>query len=76
MKLAWQEHSPTKVWQWLVQKKVNGQWTTEILPGTQAKEIVSSKDKSTLPETIEVSAVDRCGISSEAAVFNTAHLQN
>jgi len=49
---------------------------TEILPGMQTKEVLVGRVGSALPEIIEVSAVNRFGAESEAAVFNTARLEN
>jgi uncharacterized lipoprotein YddW (UPF0748 family) len=72
IKLAWREDSSaTKVWQWVVRKKTSGRWTTEILPGAQTKEVVPGGGPVALPNVIEVSAVDRYGNLSEAAVFNS-----
>jgi uncharacterized lipoprotein YddW (UPF0748 family) len=70
IKLSWQEDYPAKVWQWVVRKKTGGRWTTEILPGEQTKEVMQISGKTALPEIIEVSAVNRYGNVSEAAVFN------
>ncbi len=75
LRLNWQEESGA-VWQWVVRKKAGGHWTTEILPGAQSKEVVPDGAGSALPEIIEVSAVNRYGNVSEAAAFNTAHLEN
>jgi uncharacterized lipoprotein YddW (UPF0748 family) len=69
IKLAWHEELTPKVWQWVVRKKTGGRWNTEILPGAQTKEVVLGDGPSALPEIIEVSAVNRYGNMSEAAVF-------
>ncbi len=73
IKLSWKDNYPPNVWQWVVQKKTGSQWTTEILPGDQTKEVVKSDGQTALPDTIEVSAVNRYGDKSEAAVFNRGH---
>jgi uncharacterized lipoprotein YddW (UPF0748 family) len=73
LKLNWQEDSGAP-WQWVIRKKSAGRWTTEILPGEQTREVVPGGAGSALPEIIEVSAVNRYGAESEAAVVNTAHL--
>jgi uncharacterized lipoprotein YddW (UPF0748 family) len=74
IKLAWKEEFGG-VWQWLVRKKTDGRWTTEILPGAQTKAVVRVWGKTALPEIIEVSAVNRYGNVGAAAVFNTGHLE-
>ena len=75
IKVNWQELSSAP-WQWVVRKKTGGRWMTEILPGMQTKEVLVGRVGSALPEIIEVSAVNRFGAESEAAVFNTARLEN
>jgi uncharacterized lipoprotein YddW (UPF0748 family) len=72
--LDWREESGG-VWQWVVRKKMGGRWTTEILPGAQTKEVVPDGAGSAPPEIIAVSAVNRCGMMGEAAVFDTGRLE-
>jgi hypothetical protein len=74
MKVRWSEGT-NDIWQWVVQKKINGHWTTEILPGSHAKEILIKDQESSRPEAIALSAVNRYGGMSEPAVFNTLHLE-
>jgi hypothetical protein len=73
LKLNWKEESGG-VWQWVVRKKTGGRWMTEILPGAQTKEIVPEGAGNTPPVIITVSAVNRYGNMSEAAVFTTTRL--
>jgi len=72
IKLAWREPSGN-VWQWVVWKKMGDHWTTEILPGAQTKDVLKVDSQAALPEIIEVSAVNRYGNMSGAAVFNTVY---
>ena len=74
LKLAWKETSGT-AWHWVVQKKTDGVWTMEILPGGQTKEVVPFRAGTAPPAIIAVSAVSRCGDMSEPAVFNTSRLE-
>lgn len=52
---------------WLVQTRFNGQWRTELLPGSQITRTLSGADAA-LPEVIAVTAVSRCGMMSPAFV--------
>jgi uncharacterized lipoprotein YddW (UPF0748 family) len=73
-KLNWKEESGG-AWQWVVRKKMGEHWTTEILPGAPSQELDLDLAGAVPPETIAVSAVNRYGNMSEAAVFNTGHLE-
>lgn len=73
IKLEWREDSGG-VWQWVVRKETAGRWSTEILPGSQSREILPLTVKSAMPEAVEVSAVSRYGVLSAPAVFNLARL--
>jgi uncharacterized lipoprotein YddW (UPF0748 family) len=74
MKLYWKDRSRT-VWQWVVQKKTGGRWTTEVLPFSQAKEYVPTEGGAVRPEVVAVTAVSRYGNLSEPAVFDMAQLK-
>jgi uncharacterized lipoprotein YddW (UPF0748 family) len=74
IKLNWKEDSGG-VWLWVVRKKTGGGWTTEILPGSQTREVVPDGAGSAPPEFIAVSAVNRYGNVGEAAVINTGQLE-
>jgi hypothetical protein len=69
IKLVWREKLGNP-WQWVVRKKTGDQWSTEILPGAQTKEVMKSDGHTALPEIVEVSAVNRYGNISDAAVFD------
>lgn len=74
VQMSWRETSGP-VWQWVVRRKTGNRWTTKILPGAEIREVVAETTRGAPPEIIAVSAVSRCGNISEAAVFNTAHLE-
>jgi uncharacterized lipoprotein YddW (UPF0748 family) len=56
------------VWQWAVQKRINGEWHVEILPAEQTSLVVSSGDTAELPDAIAVTAVSRVGVASKTSV--------
>ncbi len=56
-------------WLWVVQKKIGGKWSAEILPGENTSETI----KGTLPEAVAVSAVNRYGNLSAPATYQCAH---
>ena len=39
LKLVWKEPLG-EAWQWVVRKKTDGRWTTEILPASKTKEVL------------------------------------
>jgi uncharacterized lipoprotein YddW (UPF0748 family) len=52
-----------EVWQWAVQKKVGGHWTTQIFPASQTSCVINE------PATaVAVTAIDRVGNASGTAV--------
>src|ERR1700722_8123449 len=71
LKLSWESGSNT-VWQWVLQKKVAGHWTTEILAGTRAGETIQSSAATPLPEFVSLFAVDRFGNVSRGANYRQA----
>ncbi|MGP8199998.1 MAG: glycoside hydrolase family 10 protein [Limisphaerales bacterium] len=66
--LKWKE-DPGRAWQWVVRRKTGSRWTTEILPGTRTEEVVPAE--AGIRDIIAISAVDRYGNMSEAAMFHT-----
>jgi hypothetical protein len=66
--LKWKEDAG-RAWQWVVRRKTGGRWTTEILPGTQTEEVVPAE--AGINDIIAISAVNRYGNLSEAAMFHT-----
>ena len=57
------------VWQWVLQKKAGGHWTTEILAGAKTGETIKSGPGLALPETVALFAVDHFGNMSGAAYY-------
>ena len=53
------------VWRWTLQIRINGVWTTEILPANQTAWTFSNSQ----PDLIAVSAVDRVGNEGAPAVL-------
>jgi uncharacterized lipoprotein YddW (UPF0748 family) len=68
LKLEWQS-SGGAPWQWVVQKKIHGRWTAEILPREKTSEIITAD----LPEAVAISAVNRYGNVGPAATYQAAH---
>ncbi|HEV7927422.1 MAG TPA: family 10 glycosylhydrolase, partial [Verrucomicrobiae bacterium] len=71
LKLSWGSASNT-VWQWVLQKKVAGHWTAEIMAGMKAGETFQSGPATPLPEAVALYAVDRFGNVSRAANYRQA----
>jgi uncharacterized lipoprotein YddW (UPF0748 family) len=70
--LNWKAGNGSAVWQWVLQKRVGGHWTTEILPGTQTGETIKLGPATPLPEVVQLFAVDRCGNLSSGAIYPPA----
>ena len=66
-KLEWRS-SGGAVWQWVLQKKSGGHWSTEILPAAKTSETIKSGPARPLPEEIALFAVDRFGNISSGAI--------
>ena len=66
VRAEWKQTGKEKPWLWVLQTKVGSQWYTEIIPG--ARSSYTLKSGSSGPETVAVSAVDRCGNQSEPVV--------
>lgn len=65
VKLSWRPGILGKTWQWALQKRVDGKWTTEILP---ANRLVEQLNGSNLPDVVALTAVSRTGITSATVV--------
>jgi uncharacterized lipoprotein YddW (UPF0748 family) len=59
-------------WQWVLQKKTARHWTSEILPSRTTSLVLKAATATNLPTSIALSAVDRYGNLSPAAIFHTA----
>jgi len=71
LRLTWKS-SGRAVWQWVLQKKTGGHWTTEILAGTKTGETIKPAPATALPEAVALFAVDRFGNASGAAMYRQA----
>lgn len=69
MKLEWDTPELDNIWQWLVQKRVNGTWVSAVFPVTQTEESIDSQTASALPDAVAVTALNRYGIASSPAIF-------
>jgi uncharacterized lipoprotein YddW (UPF0748 family) len=65
LKLSWQVPSRNPARQWVLQKRSNGRWTTEILPQTQTDLTFKTTDA----DVVAVTAINAYGISSAPAVI-------
>jgi uncharacterized lipoprotein YddW (UPF0748 family) len=63
--LSWGPGGTNAVAWWVVQSRVLGSWSTTILPG----DVRSGKTAVPVPDVVAVTAVDRCGVASPAAVL-------
>src|SRR5208283_490766 len=70
LNLNWQSTNGP-VWQWVLQKKAAGLWTTEILPA-QTTSLTIQAGPANMPEVIALSAVNRFGNLSTAAIWQRA----
>ncbi len=67
LKLSWKQ-ADGPVWQWVLQKKAAGQWTTEILPAETTSAVVKTA-ATNMPALIALSAVNRYGNLSPASII-------
>ena len=67
LKLDWRSGGGA-VWQWVLQKKSGGHWSTEILAGGQTSETINPGPGALPPQAIALFAVDRFGNLSSGAV--------
>jgi uncharacterized lipoprotein YddW (UPF0748 family) len=65
LKLEWNSGGGAP-WQWVVQKKIDGKWFSEILPGEKTSETIQADS----PEAVAVSAVNRYGNMSPPATYH------
>jgi hypothetical protein len=68
LKLTWNS-SGGPVWQWVLQKKTGGHWSTEILAGTKTGETIKSGPTKTLPEAVALFAINRFGNASSGTTY-------
>jgi uncharacterized lipoprotein YddW (UPF0748 family) len=70
LKLRWRSSSG-EVWQWVLQKKSGGHWTTEILAGDDTTETIKPGPATPWPDEVALFAVDRFGDISGGAVYHS-----
>jgi uncharacterized lipoprotein YddW (UPF0748 family) len=70
LKLAWRSKGGL-VWQWVLQKKRGGHWSTEILAGAKTGETIKGSPGAPLPEAVALFAVDRFGNLSQRAMYRS-----
>jgi uncharacterized lipoprotein YddW (UPF0748 family) len=68
LKLTWKS-SGGAVWQWVLQKKTGGHWTTEILAGAKTGETIKPGPATALPEAVALFAVNRFGNASGGTIY-------
>jgi hypothetical protein len=66
--IAWSSGGSGTPWLWLVQTRRAGHWDTRVLPAKTTSHAWGSGS----PEVVAVSAVDRRGVLSSAAILNLA----
>ncbi|MBI4658878.1 MAG: family 10 glycosylhydrolase [Verrucomicrobia bacterium] len=68
---SWTSTSQEPVRLWLLQARINGKWTSEIMPGHQLSRAWPSGGLDSLPDMLSLAAVDRCGNLGAATVVET-----
>jgi uncharacterized lipoprotein YddW (UPF0748 family) len=68
LRLTWKSGGRA-VWQWVLQMKTGGHWTTEILAGAKTGETIKPGPAMDLPEAVALFAVDRLGNESASAIY-------
>lgn len=61
-----------RIWQWIVQSRVDGIWRTTLLPGTERTHIL--RDDESAADVVGVSAVDRTGNVSATTIIRRGAL--
>ncbi|HEX3720273.1 MAG TPA: family 10 glycosylhydrolase [Verrucomicrobiae bacterium] len=65
LKVEWR-FTNSAPWQWLVQKKIGGKWTAEILPEEKTSETIKADSL----ESVAVTAINRYGNTSVPAIYH------
>jgi uncharacterized lipoprotein YddW (UPF0748 family) len=71
-RFAWSADGQDGVWQWVVQTRRNGSWTTRLLPLRNRAWLINDELS---PDYLAVTAVDRCGNASPATVLQRSGLR-
>lgn len=67
VEVSWKASAAGDVWQWALQKRVNGEWILEVLPGSETSLTLSADKDGHLPDLVAISAVNRYGSLSPSA---------
>jgi hypothetical protein len=68
LKVEWRSTNSAP-WQWIVQKKIGGKWTAEILPEEKTSETIKADSL----ESVAVTAINRYGNVSVPATYRLEH---
>jgi len=63
--VRWEAIGAEKAWLWVLQSRIGGEWSTEILPGRQLSRAWTRPP----PEVIALTAIDRNGNTGVPAVM-------
>lgn len=63
-RLTWSAGNSQPASLWVVQSKLGERWTTRILPADAHEQLFAK-----LPDAVALTAIDRCGLASKAAVL-------
>jgi uncharacterized lipoprotein YddW (UPF0748 family) len=69
IRFSWARPDSVIAWQWVVQRRHNGQWTTDILGGTLGSFTLAA---SQCPEALAIRATDRFGHLGPATILQRA----
>lgn len=67
-RLSWEPAASDSTWLWVLQARASNRWYTAILPGNIRSRTLSDLRLPVLPDAIAITAVDRVGNTSSAAV--------
>src|SRR5262249_8517059 len=69
LKISWEATGTEPVWQWVVQARTAGKWSTDIVPADiTTRELSRLSTRKT--DFVTVTAVDRCGNTSAATTLD------
>lgn len=71
LRLTWKSGRGT-VWQWVLQKKTNGRWSTEILPAAKTEETIKPGPGEALPDHVTLCGVHRLGNMGSVAEYQAS----
>lgn len=71
LSVRWENSVGEPVWLWVLQFRVNGIWTTQILPANQTSRVLENP----APDAISIRAVDRTGNLSAPMVLSPQKFQ-